>query len=244
MNRRPLTWVIPYYRNAPMLEVHVRNWSALRADILERLTVILVDDGSPEADRPDAILRAAPPAVRDRVRLLRVLVDIPWNQHGARNLGAYVADDGWMIVADIDRVLLQHDLDVLQRVKLSTSRWYKPWGVRMHATLLAADPPKGPYNQFVVHRSTYWKAGGYDEDYCGCYGGDRQFLESLAAVAKLTRLESVRMYRYTRYTVAGANTEGLDRSTEEFARRKADKIARGDVVPRNPIRFPWEEVRL
>lgn len=241
---RPITWIMPFYRNAPMLAVHIENWSLYPADVLAGLTIILVDDGSPEADRPDELLRAAPKAVRDRVRLLRVLVDIPWNQHGARNLGAKVAANEWLLVTDIDRILLAHDMRALMSVKLKTSRYYKPWGVRMHVKLPKADPEKGPYNQFLVHRSVYWKAGGYDEDYCGCYGGDRQFLEALGKVAKRTRLDSARMYRYNRYVVPGANTEGLDRSTKELARRKAQKIARGDTVARNPIRFKWREIKL
>ena len=247
MPDRPLTpiqWIIPYYRNAPMLEVHVANWSRYGADVLAALTIILVDDGSPEPDRPDAILNAAPDHVRARVRLLRILEDKPWNQHGARNLGAYVARDGWLLIADMDRLLLHADMRVIMRHKLKTSRFYKPVGVRMHPTLLVEDGEKAPYNQLLIHRTTYWRVGGYDEDYCGHYAGDTPFLRAVAQVAKFERLHGARMYRYNRHVLPGANTEGMDRSTEAGKEIYARKVASGDTRPKNPLRFKWEEVPL
>lgn len=247
MAERPLNkiqWIIPYYRNAPMLEVHVRNWSRYTPEVLENLRVILVDDGSPEPDRPDAILKSAPDEVRSRIRLLRILEDIPWNQHGARNLGAHVAEDGWLLITDMDRVLLNADMRAVMAYKLKVSRFYKPVGVRMHPTLLVEDGEKGPYNQLIIHRKTYWRVGGYDEDYCGHYGGDTPFLRAVASVVQFERIRSARMYRYNRHVVYGANTEGLDRSTEAGKEIYARKMATGDTFPRNPLRFKWQEIPI
>lgn len=240
----PITWIIPYYRNAPMLEIHIRNWERYSDEVRSRLRIFLIDDCSPVDERPDELLRAAPESVRKMVRLFRILDDIKWNQHGARNLGARLARKGWLLLTDMDRVMLSADMLAMMRYKLKPSRYYKPIGVRMHPTLLVQDSAKGPYNQLLIHHDTFWLAGGYDEDYCGCYYGDRQFLEAVAKVAKFERITSARMYRYSHHIVHGANTHDLDRSTDEGVRRRKDKEARGDIVPKNHIRFRWEEVKL
>lgn len=239
----PITWIIPYYRNAPMLEVHLLNWSRYSDEVRARLRVFLIDDCSPPADRPDDLLRAAPQPIREMIRLFRVLDDIPWNQHGARNLGAFLAR-GWLLLTDMDRVLLNADMRALMAHKLKADRFYKPVGVQMHRTLLVQDPEKGPYNQLLIHRDTYWKTGGYDEDYCGCYYGDRQFLEAVAQHAKFERIKGARMYRYNHYIVHGANTHDLDRSTDEGVRRFKAKAERGDLMPKNPVRFRWQGIAL
>jgi hypothetical protein len=240
----PITHVIPYYRNAPMIRVHVDNWQRYEKQVIDNLRIILVDDFSPEEERPEEILRTLPANILRRVTLLRITTDIDWNQHGARNLGAQVAGRGWLLVTDIDRVCLSADMLAMMRYKLKSNRFYKPVGVRMHSVLLEQDRPKGPYNQLLIHHSTYWKVGGYDEDYCGCYGGDKEFLDAVAGVAKFERIHSARMYRYSHYNVKGANTHDLDRDTAEWLRRRERKLASGDTVPHDPIRFKWKEISL
>lgn len=233
----PITWIIPYYRNAPMLEVHVECWATYSDEVRSHLQIVLVDDCSPVDDRPDRILQGQP------VRLLRILDDIPWNWIGARNLGAKLYQ-GWLLMTDMDRIMLDCDLRALMTYPLRPDRYYKPIGIRMNSRLPIQDIPKGPYNQFLVHHNTYWAAGGYDEDYSGCLYGDKQFFDALNRHATCERITAARMYRYDEDVIEGSTTRGLDRSYDEGRRRFREKTRRGDLVPQNHIRFRWEEVAL
>ena len=47
---------------------------------------------------------------------------------------------------------------------------------------------------------------------------------------------------YTRSVVKDASDWALSRDPAEFSRRRQDKERRKDIVPKNPLRFPWHEV--
>lgn len=74
-----LTMIYPYYDNPRMLGLQYGTWREYPEDLKQDLEIILVDDGSPESPaidvpRPDGL---------PKLRIYRVLVDIPWHQHGA-----------------------------------------------------------------------------------------------------------------------------------------------------------------
>jgi Glycosyl transferase family 2 len=244
---RYLSWVIPYYRNLPMLALHLENLSSVALEVMRHLTIFIVDDCSPADERPDVMIRNANDEVRKRIRLLRVLDDIPWNQHGARNLGAKLAKTDWLLMTDIDRIVPAHDLAILVTRRMNDQRHYKPLQYRMRPLMpLSELTSRAPFNQFVCTRKAYWKAGGYDEDYCGSYGGDGPFLRELSRIAPLERMQDVRMIRYCRHVLEGANTATLDRVAGKalYSARYKDKHARGAITPTRPIRFRWTEVKL
>jgi hypothetical protein len=245
---RSLSWVIPYYRNVPMLRLHLVNLSSFAPDVLKCVTLVLIDDGSPADERPDPLLMAAPAKVRSRFRLLRVLDDIPWNQHGARNLGAKLATTDWLLMTDIDRIVPAHDMQIMLTRKLKTDRHYKPlqYVARPDGMPLSELSPRAPLNQFLCTRKAYWRAGGYDEAYCGSYGGDAPFLKALEKQTPLERMTDVRMLRFNRHVLDGANTSTLDREAgrAEYSRRYKAKRASGNTASIKPINFQWTEVHL
>lgn len=206
---------------------------------------IFVDDGSPKMDRPDDILRAIPGHMKKRIRLLRVEVDIPWNQHGARNLGAQEASTEWLFMTDIDRCLMAFDAKQILRRKLDTGRYYKPVSFVPNMNFPTSFA-KQPTNQFLITRKAYWWAGGYDEDYCGSYGGDVSYLKIVERKFPLDIMPDVRLIRYDSEILPGATTTSYSRPEYQsiFEERKRKKREAGDTKPKNPIRFPWHEVRL
>lgn len=247
MKLRFLSWVIPFYRNLPMLELHLENWASFEKQVLEHLTIFLVDDCSPLDERPDDLLRLAPAELRKRIRLLRVIDDIPWNQHGARNLGAKLSKTVWILLTDIDRIVPAHDMRILLSRSLDVRKYYKPLQYIARAKMpLSELNERAPYNQFLCTRKAYWRAGGYDEDYCGSYGGDSPFLNALKRQANFQRMTDVRMLRYNRHVLDGANTADLDRvaAKAEYARRFASKNKSGKTASVRPVRFRWTEIKL
>lgn len=238
-----LTLVVPFYLNTEMLRRQYEGWAGWAGKLKRRLDVIIVDDGSPEpaADVPR-------PRGLPALRIYRVTEDRPWHQHGARNIGAHEAGEGWLLLTDMDHVLeegaaaellnLLPELDegaiyTLDRIEADTR---KP-------TLDRNGNPKPHPNSFVVTRDTFWKIGGYDEDFCGQYGTDGFFRQRAFSVARRGHIE-VPLVRYWRDIVPDASTTTLPRKEgrDPGAKDKilAAKRARGEADVVKVLQFPWE----
>lgn len=207
-----LTLIMPYYDNPGMLAIHYRTWAAYPDDLRERLRVIIVDDGSPgvaaaEVDRPEGL---------PDLRIYRVTVDLPWHQHAARNIGAFHARKGWMLMTDIDHLLPEGTLRTIIGIPERTRTDEAFTFTRVDAPDMAptvhavTGKPKPHVNTFVIHRDLYWQLGGYDEDYCGVYGTDGYFRKRLWAVARQTVLPTP-LIRYAREVQPDASTRTLPR---------------------------------
>lgn len=240
---QPVTMVVTYYRQPIMLRRQLETWMSYPDDVRDQIRIVVIDDGSPEP---------AAPIVREsglEIEVYRVLVDIMWNQHGARNLGATVAHRGWMLMNDLDHVLLPESArELVSRLPdLTPAAWYRFSRRRtrqLEDGALETFPIKVPINIFLVDREVYWRAGGYDEDYCGCLCGSGYFHRAMSQHARPAQLD-VCLDVYSANIIPDATTPFLPRGesqTDECRRRRREKIARGDTRPKNPLRFPWERV--
>jgi hypothetical protein len=206
------------------------------------LRLILIDDGSQKYPAYDIFKECRLPK-----KLYRVTEDIPWNQHGARNLGARKAckdnENMWLFMSDIDILLTQEAAIDLFTRELDPAHYY----TMERAFLPDLQRRKYHCNTFLVKHSIYWAVNGYDEDYCGTYGGDGPFLRQLGNLAPRIHLDDVTLYGVERDVVPDANTD-LPRKEgkfgDEYRRRFDAKRRRGDERSKNPIRFGWEEVEL
>ena len=241
---RPITQVTPYYNNPYMLKLHIKNWLEYPLDMMQQFKVIIVDDGS-KSYTAHSVLKGAPEFLRSRMRLFRVTKDIPWNQHGARNLGAKMADTEWLWMADMDRVMLYPWMRKAMSVKLE-QRPYVARGLDRGNDLAKVDKPKMT-NQFFVPKKVYWDAGGYDEFYCGTYGCDGEFFMAMEEVSDLmTYLPGVYHFRYGTGVVEDCTTD-MDRNEiyKPLHREKVlEKRVAGKKLMVEPINFPWEEIKL
>lgn len=241
---RDITQVTPYYNAPEMLKLHLENWGYYPEDVWNRLNIIIVDDGSAADKSAHSVLAIAEPQLRRRIRLFRVLEDIPWNQHGARNLGAKMADTEWLWCADMDRVLLYPHMRMAMAAKLEP-RPYVSRGMDRRKFLSRIDQPKMT-NQFFVPKKIYWEAGGYDEWYAGTYGGDFEFLEAMERCSdKMVYLPGVYHFRYSRHVVEDSTTD-MDRDAywKPHVKKHNLKRAAGNKRMVEPINFPWEEIKL
>lgn len=239
-----LTLVMPTYLNSGMIARQYEGWAAWPEELKERLAIILVDDGSPEpaADvlRPEGL-----PALS----IYRVLVDIPWHQHGGKNLGAYVAEPGWLLLTDMDHVLEPAAAEKLlaKLALIDERRIYTLDRIEADTRLPTKDRngnPKPHPNSFVMTRATYWRIGGYDEEYTG-YGTDSLYRERAFRVARKGHLD-VPLVRYWRDLVPDASTNGLGRKDSAHSCDKAAitqrKTAEGRMNEIRILDFPWERV--
>lgn len=242
------TLIIPFYDNAEMLRLQYRLWRKWKPELKDRWRIILVDDGSPvpalDVERPDGL---------PELQIYRVLEDRPWHQHAARNLGADQAPEGWMLMTDMDHVIDKRNaarlVKMLDDDRLINGLVYmleRREADTGELTIGNTGLPKPHPNSFVLTRQTYWRVGGYDEDYCGVYGTDGLFRRRIQQRAYLGHLKNICLMRYSRDMVEDASTRTLARkegrdpgAKQAVAERKREEGRENKIVTLN---FPWERV--
>ena len=235
------TFIYPYFENPRMLAAQVENWNRYSEDLRSRIRLILIDDCS-RRNPAEPVFRHC----RLQKELYRIRDNIPWNQHGARNLGATAAPhrdcvNPWMLMCDIDMML------TAQMAARLLATEHNP---RNHYTF-ERNYPKKPHlnryhvNMFSVKHSIYWQAGGYDEDYCGLYGGDVPFVSQLRRISPRVHLEVVELLAHLPSDFGDANTQDYSRTgvyRKNYLKLLKRKQLLGQERARNPLRFSWERI--
>lgn len=255
MSSKPnkLVLIYPYYNAPMMLQTHLFNWAMIPDSVKKNVTIIVVDDGSQEGPALPVIMRNQP--IGFDLRLYRVKVDIPWNQHGCRNLGVRVAPDGcWLFLSDIDHTLpadqivklISYPLDkrYFYTVERMTASMHENGNIEYEIMTDSMGRPKPHPNTFLVTKSVFWRAGGYDEDYCGCYGGDGPFRRWLDRSAKHGHLSDIHVVRWPRDIIPDASMQPEMREKYKPLYRPIFESKGGGASqkPTDWIRFPWERL--
>lgn len=168
------TMIVPYYENPRFFERQIVNWSRLPVELRRFMSIIVVDDGSPENPAGD-VLRSVH---CENVRLFRVLKDVRWNWLAARNIGAHKADTEWIMLTDMDHVLTVETLRTLVYGKHDPEIIYR-FSRREHDGKAIHPHP----NSWFMTKKMYWKIGGYDETLSGFYGTDGEYRRRCAKTA-------------------------------------------------------------
>ena len=142
--------------------------------------LVLVDDGS---DPP--LAAACDSVARPFAFTLHCTHDRrPWTQPRARNVGAAIARADKLLFFDIDHVVTA---DVVRRSLAFAGdklHWTRVPGVLDELGRIVTDrpvlveygmtdaAPSVHANSFMIRRAVFEALGGYDERFCGRYGGD------------------------------------------------------------------------
>lgn len=140
------------------------------------------DDGSMRQPAVDFFEKHPP---TPNMRLFRVKEDIGFNSHGTRNLLMKQTTTDWNLMSDIDRRYPEKTLRSIYKNEgnLEKTRYYSFW------EMIKSSHDRFSVNEYLVHRETFWKTGGYDEEFVNIHFGDRYFLDALRLVAKRQKVE-------------------------------------------------------
>lgn len=155
-----LSLIFTYYQNPLMLEYQWRIWQTYP----EHVEVVLVDDGSPVGFRAEEVAARMPP-LKCSFKLARILVDLPWNQCGARNLGVHLATKTWEMTVDIDHIIPLHFINCICRHELDPDTIYS----LQRLDHFTRNPYHPHWETKVMTREKFWTVGGFDEAFCGHY---------------------------------------------------------------------------
>lgn len=243
-----LTLIYPYYNAPQMLATHLFSWALFPRDVLQHLAIIIVDDGSQQSPALPVVEHFKDSKLP--LRLYRVKVDIPWNQHGARNLAAKEAPKGWMLMSDIDHTVPLQSIEWILHSKLDPGCFYtfkrmtRVPGGRMAPMLDKEGKPKPHPNTYLLTRNLFWNAGGYDEDFCGTYGGDGPFRRLLDKTGRHVHLGNVSIVRWPREVISDASQQPEFRDAYRglYPTKFKEKGGSAMEKPTTWVRFPWERL--
>ncbi len=225
--------VTAYYENAGMLRAQAEMLWRWPPEVREQWAWNIVDDGSP---RSPAV---CPHVSGVRLSLYRCKVDVPWNQDFCRNLGVDRAKTDWVLLTDMD-----HLVPAVTAMALCAGKFDKRLAYRFARVSAPGLRPYHPHpNSWLMTRSLFWAAGGYDENLAGHYGTDGDFLSRVRRHTSIVALPHI-LIRVPREVIPDASTTTYPRKTEAGAlalRQVRDDVKRRRLEPLH-LSFPWDQI--
>lgn len=174
-----LTIVIAVLESYEALYRQCQYWADMRIPL--DVEIIIVDDGSPKP------LKAitAEFASACNIRVIETGDKRPWSQPCARNVGAGYATAEKILFTDIDHIISVEALMAARLFDGDKMQFPREFAIldkngrlsqkieTMREYGLKGKLKTGPhYNTFVIKNELFIRLGGYNEKYCGKYGGD------------------------------------------------------------------------
>lgn len=228
-----VTIVRAYYENPATLRQHLDELATMPTPLLSWLSMIVADDGSPDAPAEQVLRDYGDLPVP--VRLFRMDVDVRWNWLGARNVAMHYSEATWHLITDMDHhtpettlrslVTATHDANTVYRLS------------RLENTRQPIHPHP---NSWFMTREMFWKIGGFNEAASGFYGTDGDYRRRVAKRATVVMLDE---HLIRREKMGDASTRRYKRKQPEDVEGKRILRQWGDRPPR-VLSFPHHEVAL
>lgn len=231
MAHAALSIISHYYNHPQKVAAQLAHWELVDPGLRPFLEFILVDDCSEEplaTYKTDLNLRA-----------FRITTDIPWNQAGARNLGAFHASGEWGLFFDIDQKL---NLEALPAIIGNLKNFDPMTMYHLKMEGLCGSSPEQKLtnhpNTFLVNMQTFRTFGMYDEDFAGYYGYEDLYLPRVWETAGGKR---ALLADFNFFENIGFRTNNLDRDAERNRHLAIFKLATGCKNSPGMLRFDWRQ---
>jgi hypothetical protein len=215
------------YNNLEGVQRQILNWSKYPPALRDQLRFILVDDCSDEPLNPAVNYPI-------HLKIARITQRIEWNIPGAKNLGMRLAETDWVFVSDIKHILAPQMAERLVNLEKD------PGCVYFFQRIFDNGKPAPVHTaSFLVHKETFWKLGGFDEDFSGHYGWDDIFLLSrMQKHYRIVQLDSVFLVTWESSRTKDLNRDG-DFNEKMMAQKMREETA-GAYRNGPVLRFKWE----
>ena len=227
-----LSLITHHYNGNSAAKKLVAHLEAMPTALTEQIEIIIIDDYSDIEENIKSNLNF--------LKQFRITDDIPWNQAGARNLGAIMAKSNWALFFDIDQLPSQKGLtEIMNYLKLADSEILYYFNVdNFIDSNLEIELPIHP-NTFMVNLERFKSTCMYDEDFAGHYGYEDLYLPYVWEFFGGKR----QVFGNTAYFTDQKNkTMSLNRSLEINKLLAHQKISDGIKKPKNLIRFNWKKM--
>ena len=229
-----LSFVSHYYNYPEMVQEQIAYWESLPEAFLSQVEFILVDDCSEQTPiyKPTKL----------NLRVFRVITDLPWNQAGARNLGAFNAAGTWALFFDIDqRFILEPMEAVLSSLNRMDPKAMNYFRIKELIDITVNKPLQYHPNTFLVKLEMFKKFGMYDEDFVGHYGYEDLYMPQVWEKNGGTRvLLNDRVF----FEDLGFGTSSLDRDLSHNLNLAQNKMLAGTKNSTGILRFEWAEIDI
>jgi glycosyltransferase involved in cell wall biosynthesis len=229
-----LSIISHYYNHPQMVLDQIKYWESLPDSFLSQVEFVLVDDCSQQIPVIES--------TKLNLKLFRVVTDLPWNQAGARNLGAFNASGEWALFFDIDQKFY---FEVMQKVLYSLSsldpmtmyymRIKELIDITVNQSLL--NHP----NTFLVNLAQFKIHGMYDEDFVGYYGYEDLYMPQ---VWEKNGGKRVVFTEADFFEDMGFGTTNLNRDLYRNLALAQQKLAAGSKNSPGILRFEWKPIPL
>lgn len=177
-------------------------------------------------------------------RYFRITTDRPWNQGGARNLGAIQSVGDWLLMHDVDQYFYPDFFERaikdihLQKCKKDTMYFIR---IKEIVNIQNGESLAHHPNSFLTFRQSFIDYGMYDEDFAGFYGYEDVYLVKAWTSKGLQRELIEPIYCEQR----GGGTKNMDRDLRRNLLLCHEKLSKQGPVENNTsiLRFSWVSIR-
>jgi len=225
-----ITFAYAYYNASRGLKAQLELWKSYPEAYRNNAFFIVVDDGS--TDKAEPVIE--PYRNQLNISLYEVLEDIPWNDIGSVNLSFSNAETEWVLKTDLDYLLPAACFEEIMDMPLD-GKYYYTFGAKK---LVGGEDLVQHPSTFLLKKSAFWEAGGFDEDFTRNYGYvDLFFKDCINKV--LTEQKKLDIYFCADDTMA---VHAYSRDLTVNYKLLMDK--RSGAVPQSKsyLRFPWRRV--
>ena len=230
-----LSLISHYYNHPKMVRDMIAYWEQLPDIFLSQVEFILVDDCSEQCP-------VLPTSTKINIKVYRVTTNLPWNQAGARNLGAFNATGEWALYFDIDQTFYAEPmLGVLANLDRLDPMVLYYFQIKELIDITNNTPLQFAPCTFLVNLAKFKQHGMYDEDFVGHYGYEDLYMPK---VWEANGGKRVLFNDSIYFEDMGFGTTNLDRDLSHNLRLAQEKMARGPKNSTGMIRFEWKQVDL
>ncbi len=212
---KDLTIFFPYYNQDKALEFQLSNISNFSQEILKKINVLIVDDGSQDKPAFEIIQKYID---KINITLYRINVDIKWNQPEASNIALENTKTDYMFRTDIDSFFDSENIEKLFTLNLDEEQVYQLHRKSYYNKTYIKNIHR---NTFIFSRKIYSKIR-YNEYFSGNYGqDDNDLYYRLQQNYKISILDKEKIFYYVNSTEY--STKNLTRDTETNKKKLLEK---------------------